>query len=161
QLNPKVGAIAENLAAAHEALTQAEAAGADILMFTELYLTGYFPEDLLFKRQFVTEAMDAAKALAKATRGLNVSLLLPTIWSADGKLFNSVILAEDGAIIDRRNKVELPSEDIFYEKRYFTPGALPDPLTIKGIPIGVPICEDVWHDQVCGTLAERGAQILL
>ena len=161
QLNPKVGAIAENLAAAREALAQAEAAGADIVMFTELYLTGYFPEDLLFKRRFVIEAMDAAKALARATKGLNVSLLLPTIWSADGKLFNSVILAEDGAIIDRRNKVELPSEDVFYEKRYFTPGALPDPLTIKGIPIGVPICEDVWHDQVCGTLAARGAQILL
>ena len=161
QLNPKVGAIAANLAAAREVLAEAEAAGADILMFTELYLTGYFPEDLLFRRQFVTEAMDAAKALAKATRGLNVSLLLPTIWSADGKLFNSVILAEDGAIIDRRDKVELPNDDIFYEKRYFTPGDLPDPLTIKGISVGVPICEDVWRDKVCKTLAERGAQILL
>ena len=161
QLNPKVGAIAANLAAAREALAEAEAAGADILMFTELYLTGYFPEDLLFRRQFVTEAMDAAKALAKATRGLNVSVLLPTIWSADGKLFNSVILAEDGTIIDRRNKVELPNDDIFYEKRYFAPGDLPDPLIIKGISIGVPICEDVWHDKVCKTLAERGAQILL
>ena len=161
QLNPKVGAIAANLAAAREVLAEAEAAGADILMFTELYLTGYFPEDLLFRRQFVTEAMDAAKVLAKATRGLNVSLLLPTIWSADGKLFNSVILAEDGAIIDRRDKVELPNDDIFYEKRYFTPGDLPDPLTIKGISVGVPICEDVWRDKVCKTLAERGAQILL
>ena len=55
QLNPKVGAIAENLVQARKALEEAEAAGADILMFTELYLTGYFPEDLLFKRQFVTD----------------------------------------------------------------------------------------------------------
>jgi NAD+ synthase len=161
QLNPKVGAIAENLAAARRALAEAESAGADILMFTELYLTGYFPEDLLFRRQFVTEAMEAAKALARDTRGLNVSVLLPTIWSADGKLYNSVILAEDGAIIDRRNKVELPNDDIFYEKRYFTPGELPDPLTIKGIAIGVPVCEDVWHEPVCETLANKGAEILL
>lgn len=161
QLNPKVGAIAENLAAARRALAEAESAGADILMFTELYLTGYFPEDLLFRRQFVTEAMEAAKALARDTRGLNVSVLLPTIWSADGKLYNSVILAEDGAIIDRRNKVELPNDDIFYEKRYFIPGELPDPLTIKGITIGVPVCEDVWHEPVCETLANKGAEILL
>ncbi|WMT91101.1 NAD+ synthase [Pelagibacterium sp. H642] len=161
QLNPKVGAVADNLAAARRALAEAEAAGADILMFTELYLTGYFPEDLLFKRQFVTEAMEAAKALASDTKGLNVSVLLPTIWSAGGKLYNSVILAEDGAIIDRRNKVELPNDDIFYEKRYFTPGELPEPVAIKGICVGVPICEDVWHEPVCEALAEKGAEILL
>ena len=161
QLNPKVGAIAENLAAARDALAEAERAGADILMFTELYLTGYFPEDLLFKRQFVTEAMAAAKALASDTRGLNVSVLLPTIWSAGGKLYNSIVLAEDGAIIDRRNKVELPDDDIFYEKRYFTSGELPDPLTIKGISVGVPVCEDIWHELVCEALAKKGAEILL
>ena len=161
QLNPKVGAIAENLAAARDALAEAERAGADILMFTELYLTGYFPEDLLFKRQFVTEAMAAAKALASDTRGLNVSVLLPTIWSAGGKLYNSIVLAEDGAIIDRRNKVELPDDDIFYEKRYFTSGELPDPLTIKGISVGVPVCEDIWHEPVCEGLAKKGAEILL
>lgn len=161
QLNPTVGAIAANLEKARQAIAEAEAGGADILMFTELYLTGYFPEDLLFKPQFVTEAMEAAKALARETRGLNVSVLLPSVWSADGKLYNAVLLAEDGAIIDRRYKVELPNDDVFYEKRYFTPGQLPDPMFIKGISIGVPICEDVWHAQVSSALAERGAEILL
>lgn len=161
QLNPKVGAISENLAKAQAALTDAEAAGADILMFTELYLTGYFPEDLLLKQRFVIEAMQAAKTLAEATKGLNVSVLLPTVWSADGKLYNAVILAEDGAIIDRRYKVELPNDDVFFEKRYFTAGALPEPMTIKGITVGVPICEDAWHDPVCRALAERGSEILL
>lgn len=161
QLNAKVGAIGDNLARARKALDEAEAAGADILMFTELYLTGYFPEDLLFKPRFVIEAMSAARELAKATKGLNVSVLLPTVWCADGELYNAVILAEDGAIIDRRYKVELPSDDVFYEKRYFTPGALPDPMTIKGLTIGVPVCEDAWHDRVCETLAARGAEMLL
>lgn len=161
QLNPKVGDIAGNLALARTAMADAEAAGADILMFTELFLTGYFPEDLLFKRQFVTEAMAAAKTLAKETKGLDVSVLLPTVWSADGHLYNSVLLIEDGAIIDRRNKVELPNDDVFYEKRYFTPGELPEPLTIKGITVGVPICEDVWHEPVCRALKDKGAEILL
>ncbi|HWJ86690.1 MAG TPA: NAD+ synthase [Pelagibacterium sp.] len=161
QLNPKVGALADNLAAARSELAEAEAAGVDIILFSELYLTGYFPDDLLFRRQFVTEAMDAARALAQATRGLNVSLLLPTVWQADGKLYNSVILAEDGAILDRRDKVELPNDDVFYEQRYFTPGPLPAPLVVKGIPIGVPICEDIWHESVCGALAEQGAELLL
>jgi len=161
QLNPTVGAISANLEKARKAIAEAEAQEVDILMFTELYLTGYFPEDLLFKRQFVTEAMEAAKALAQETRGLNLSLVLPTIWSADGNLYNAVILAEDGAIIDRRYKVELPNDDIFYERRYFTPGPLPQPMTIAGISIGVPICEDVWHEPVCKTLAEQGAELLL
>lgn len=161
QLNPTVGAISANLEKARKAIAEAEAQGADILMFTELYLTGYFPEDLLFKRQFATEAMEAAKALARETRGLNLSLVLPTIWSADGNLYNAVILAEDGAIIDRRYKVELPNDDVFYERRYFIPGPLPQPMTIAGISIGVPICEDVWHEPVCKTLAEQGAELLL
>ncbi|WP_164730679.1 NAD+ synthase [Pelagibacterium montanilacus] len=161
QLNPKVGAISANLERGRTAIAAAEAEGADILMFTELFLTGYFPEDLLFKRQFVTEAMQAAKTLARETAGREVSVLLPTIWSVDGKLFNSVLLIEDGAIIDRRDKVELPNNDVFYEARYFTPGALPEPMTIKGLSVGVPICEDVWHERVCAHLAAAGSEILL
>ncbi|RDE10386.1 NAD+ synthase [Pelagibacterium lacus] len=161
QLNPKVGAIGENLAAARRVVAEAEAAGADVLLFTELYLTGYFPEDLLLRPRFVTEAMEAAKTLARETKGLNVSLLLPTLWSADGQLYNSVILAEDGAIIDRRNKVELPNDDVFTEKRYFTAGTLPEPMIVKGIPVGVPVCEDIWHEAICRNLARHGAEILL
>jgi NAD+ synthase len=161
QLNPTVGAIAANLDKALATLKEAEAGGADILMFTELYLTGYFPEDLLFKPQFVTDAMAAAKALAAATKGMEISVLIPTIWQTDGHLYNAVLLAEDGAIIDRRYKVELPNDDIFYERRYFVPGQMPEPMTIKGITIGVPICEDVWQERVCKHLADSGAEILL
>ncbi|XKG98890.1 NAD+ synthase [Pelagibacterium halotolerans] len=161
QLNPTVGALESNLAKAKHALRQAEEQGADIVMFTELFLTGYFPEDLLLKPQFVTEAIAAAKTLAAETKGINASLLLPTVWRADGNLYNAVVLAEDGAIIDWRYKVELPNDDVFYEKRYFTAGSLPEPMTIKGVSIGVPICEDVWHVPVSKALAEKGAEILL
>jgi len=72
-----------------------------------------------------------------------------------------VLLAENGRVVARRYKRELPNDDVFYEKRYFTPGPLPEPLTIKGVIIGVPICEDIWHQQVSDYLMAQGAQMLL
>ena len=161
QLNPTVGALAANLALAHAALREAEAAKAHILLFSELFLTGYFPEDLLFKPRFVEDAMRVAGELARATRGTGVSLLLPTVWREGQALYNAVLLAEDGEIVARRVKHELPRDDVFYETRYFTPGPLPEPLTIKGVSIGVPICEDIWHADVCAYLVQQGAELLL
>ena len=161
QLNPTVGALAANLALGRQTLADAAAAGADVLLFPELFLTGYFPDDLLFKRRFVADAMDAAKALAEATRGTAVSLLLPTVWEEGGALYNAVLLCEDGEIAGRRYKRELPNDDVFYEKRYFTAGPLAEPFTIKGVSVGVPICEDIWHPDVCAHLVDNGARILL
>jgi NAD+ synthase len=161
QLNPKVGAIRGNLALARGALADAVAAKAEILMFSELFLTGYFPEDLLLKPQFVEDAMRAARELAASTAGTDVSVLIPTVWREGPTLYNAVLLAEEGEIVARRYKRELPNDDVFYEKRYFTPGPLAEPMTIKGVSIGVPICEDIWHQDVCAHLVDNGAHILL
>jgi NAD+ synthase len=161
QLNPTVGALTANLELGRKALRDAEAAGADILLFSELFLTGYFPEDLLFKRRFIADAMAAAESLAVATKGTKVSVLLPTVWLDGTELFNAVLLCEDGEIVARRHKRELPNDDVFYEKRYFTAGPLAEPMTIKGVSIGVPICEDIWHPEVCAHLVDQGARILL
>jgi NAD+ synthase len=161
QLNPKVGALQANLELARDALRRAEAARADILLFPELFLTGYFPEDLLFRPRFVEDAMAAAGALARATRHMGVSVLLPTIWREGRALYNAVLLAQDGEIVARRVKHELPRDDVFYETRYFTSGPLPEPVTIKGVTIGVPICEDIWHSDVCAWLVRQGAELLL
>ncbi|MDB5562802.1 MAG: synthetase [Hyphomicrobiales bacterium] len=161
QLNPKVGALASNLALARAALADAVAAKADILMFSELFLTGYFPEDLLLKPQFIADAMRAARDLASSTAGCDVSLLIPTVWREGRTLYNAVLLAEHGEIVATRFKRELPNDDVFYEKRYFTPGPLAEPMTIKGVSIGVPICEDIWHEDVCAHLVDNGARILL
>ncbi|MGK2229460.1 MAG: NAD+ synthase [Devosia sp.] len=130
-------------------------------MFSELFLTGYFPDDLLFKPQFVRDAMQAARDLAADTAGTDVVVVLPTIWWDKNGLYNAAIVAEKGEIIATRFKRELPNNDVFYEKRYFTAGPLPDPVTIKGVPVGIPICEDVWHASVCEHLAMRGAEIML
>ncbi|MEX0627777.1 MAG: NAD+ synthase, partial [Cucumibacter sp.] len=161
QLNPTVGALEANLLLAAGALDDAETRGADILMLTELFLTGYFPEDLLLKPCFIEESMDAARRLAARTKGKRVALLLPTPWRDGEHLRNSVVLAFDGAIVDRRDKHFLPEYDVFYEQRYFTPGPLPGPMNIHGVRVGVPICEDIWYPDVCECLAGTGAELLL
>ncbi|WP_240232956.1 NAD+ synthase [Devosia lacusdianchii] len=161
QLNPKVGDITGNLALARTALTDAVAAKADILMLSELFLTGYFPDDLLFKPKFLTDAMQAARDLIADTAGTDVVLVLPTVWLEKTGLHNAVLVAENGQIIATRLKRELPNSDVFYEKRYFNAGPLADPVVIKGVPIGIPICEDIWHPNVCDHLAMRGAEIML
>jgi len=161
QLNPKVGALAANLELAKGALAQAVSAKADILLLSELFLTGYFPEDLFFKPRFIEDALATAAELVRATKGTGVSLLLPTVWRDGHHLYNAVLLAEDGKVVARRCKVELPNDDVFYEKRYFVSGPLPEPMTIKGVTIGVPICEDIWHRPVAEHLVARGAELLL
>ncbi|MFY8030220.1 MAG: nitrilase-related carbon-nitrogen hydrolase, partial [Devosia sp.] len=110
QLNPTVGALAANLELGRKALADAVAAGADIVLFSELFLTGYFPEDLLDKPRFVADAMDAARQFAAATAGTSISMLLPTVWRDGQTLYNAVVLAENGEIVATRYKRELPND---------------------------------------------------
>jgi NAD+ synthase len=161
QLNPKVGDLVGNLALARGALADSVAAKADILLLSELFLTGYFPDDLLFKPKFIADAMQAARDLVADTAGTDVVLILPTVWVEKTGLHNAVVVAENGKIIATRLKRELPNSDVFYERRYFAPGPLTEPVLIKGVPIGIPICEDIWHPSVCEHLAMRGAEIML
>jgi NAD+ synthase len=161
QFNPTVGAIAKNLELAKATLSDAAGQGADILLFSELFLTGYFPDDLLFKPRFVADAMAAAEDFASATAGTAVTAILPTVWVENGVLYNSVLVCENGEITARRFKRELPNDDIFYEKRYFARADLQEPVTIKGVSIGIPICEDTWHPDVCAHLVDNGARLLL
>ncbi len=161
QLNPIVGALSHNLDLARAALRQAAEAEVDILMFSELFLTGYFPEDLLFKPRFVEDAIAAARQFAAETRDSSVSVILPSIWQETGALRNAVLVIENGEIVATRIKRELPTTDVFYEQRYFTAGTLPEPVEIKGVMIGIPICEDIWHSWVCANLVQRGAELLL
>jgi len=161
QLNPRVGALQDNLELALGAVAEAEDAGADLIMFTELFLSGYFPEDMLCKKRFVDEVIETAHRFARATAGSHLSILLPSLWWAGDNLYNAVLLIEKGEIVSQRFKQKLPSDDVFYEQRYFTEGPLPEPFRILGVTVGVPVCEDIWSPHVCRALAERGAEILL
>lgn len=161
QLNPTVGALSKNLEKGKKALADAIVANADIILYPELFVTGYFPEDLLFKPKFVADAMETACELAEMTKDEHIAALIPCVWRDSDKLYNAVLLAQDGKIVDWRAKHVLPNDDVFYEKRYFEAGPLPGPFNIHNVRIGVPICEDIWWPDVCECLVETGAEMLL
>ena len=161
QLNPIVGDIRGNMAIARQARAEASAQDADLILFSELFLTGYPPEDLILKLAFVRAAKDAAEALAQDTADGGPAMLIGVPWPGDAAPYNSVVLLDKGAIADIRHKVILPNYSVFDEKRVFAPGPMPGPVNFRDIRIGVPVCEDIWSEDVCECLAETGAEMLL
>lgn len=159
QMNQRVGDLQGN-AEAILAMRE-QAAGADLLMVPELQLTGYPPEDLVLKPEFVRRTMEAAERLIDATASPGPALLFGSIHNEAGLNYNVMILAEGGRMIARTLKRELPNYGTFDEKRVFASGPLPEPIDFHGVKIGVPICEDIWQEVVCSHLADAGAEFLL
>ncbi|MEO6433040.1 MAG: NAD+ synthase [Sphingomicrobium sp.] len=159
QMNQNVGDLDGNAAGILAIWRKAE--GADLVMVPELQLTGYPLEDLVLKPEFVRRTMEAAERLIDATASGGPALLFGSIVESEGLNYNAMLLAEDGKLIARTIKHELPNYGTFDEKRVFAAGPLPEPITFKGVRIGVPICEDIWHETVCANLLSRGAEILL
>ena len=159
QLNQRVGDLAGNSAQMLD--WRAKAKGADLVMFPELQLTGYPPEDLVLKPEFVRRSVEAAERLADATGDGGPALLFGALHVEDGLVYNAMILAEGGQIVARTLKHELPNYGTFDEKRVFASGPLPSPIDFHGVKIGVPICEDIWREPVCAALAKAGAELLL
>ncbi|MEO9468035.1 NAD+ synthase [Parasphingorhabdus sp.] len=133
----------------------------DLVVFPELQLIGYPPEDLVLKPAVVERAETELQRLAKATAGKHGAMLVGSIFLDEGKLFNGVALLVDGTIKDVRYKVELPNYGTFDEKRLFASGPMPEPIDFRGCKIGLPICEDVWFPKTCQHLKEQGAQLFI
>jgi NAD+ synthase len=159
QMNQRVGDLEGNAAAMLE--MRRRAAGADLLLCPELQLVGYPPEDLVLKPEFVRRVHECTDELVAATVEPGPAILIGTIIHEDGQTFNAMILADGGQVLARTLKRELPNYGTFDEKRIFTPGPMPEPIEFKGVKIGVPICEDIWQEVVCGHLADAGAEMLL
>jgi NAD+ synthase len=159
QMNQRVGDLAANAAAMLE--MRRRASDADLLICPELQLTGYPPEDLVLKPEFVRRAHEATDQLVAATVQPGAAMLIGTIVSEGGATYNAFILASEGRVLGRTLKRELPNYGTFDEKRIFTPGPLPEPIEFMGVKIGLPICEDIWQEQVCAHLAAAGAEMLL
>ena len=159
QMNQRVGDLEGNAAAMLD--MRRRAAGADLLMCPELQLTGYPPEDLVLKPEFVRRTMETAEKLVEATIEPGPAMLIGTIVAEGSLNYNAMILADGGRIVGRTLKRELPNYGTFDEKRVFASGPLPEPIEFRGVKLGVPICEDIWQEVVCSHLAEAGAELLL
>ena len=163
QLNPTVGDIAGNLAKAREARADAARHGAELVLFTELFIAGYPPEDLVLKPAFVEACEAAALDLAADTADGGPGIIMGVPLRRRSGLHNAVIVADGGKVTAERFKIDLPNYGEFDEKRVFQAGPdMPGPVNFRGVRLGIPICEDIWGELgVCETLAESGAEILL
>jgi NAD+ synthase len=161
QLNPKVGDVSGNLAKVRAAREAARKQGADLVLTSELVISGYPPEDLVLKPAFQKRCHEAVEALRADTRDGGPALFVTTPWREGEKLHNAIICLDKGEVIGKRFKVDLPNYGVFDEKRVFAPGPMPGPLVFNGVRIGVPICEDVWTPDVVECISETGGEILL
>jgi NAD+ synthase len=167
QLNPTVGDVEGNAAKARAARAQARSDGSDLVVLPELFIAGYPPEDLVLKPAFQSACRAAIEALARETADGGPAMLIGTPWVEDDNLYNACALLEGGRVAAMRYKANLPNYGVFDEKRLFARGPAAGPVTVRGIRVGVPICEDIWleesadYENIVECLAETGAEILV
>jgi NAD+ synthase (glutamine-hydrolysing) len=160
QLNLHVGNIQGNLIKLINAAEKArDALSADIIVFPELSITGYPPEDLLFRKAFINAAEKSLEQFKERVRDIYCVMGHPLV--IENKLFNACSVIYNGEVLGCYLKQYLPNYSIFDEYRYFTPGSKPCIVSIKNIPVGITICEDLWHDEPIKQAKEAGARLIL
>lgn len=150
QINNTVGDLDANAARILDFARRAEQAGADVVAFPELALTGYPPRDLVEKRSFLDRTGDALDHIARTSAGMDIALVVGYVGRAKDSALraqNSAAVIEGGRIVFRQNKMLLPNYDVFDEVRYFEPAHEQDLCTIRGKKIALVICEDAWNDK--------------
>src|SRR5512144_1192512 len=159
QINPTVGDLKGNRDKSIDYLVRARKLGSDIVVFTELALTGYPPEDLLLKPQFVKDNLRTLRELVKETRGITAII---GFVDFDEHLYDAAAVMHDGKLVHVYHKMLLPNYGVFDEYRYFKPGKRYPIITVKGVNIGVNVCEDIWYaDGPARTQALAGAEIII
>ena len=161
QLNPHLGNITVNVDRLLEARRGAAGTGADIIVTPEMYLSGYPCDDLVLRSDFMADVAAGLQRLAAATSDGGPAIIVGAPHVEDGVITNAVFALDEGVIQARRDKVNLPNYGVFDDKRNFTAGAMPGPVMVRGMRLGLPICEDIWTPDVVECLAESGAQMIV
>jgi NAD+ synthase (glutamine-hydrolysing) len=154
-----VGDIDGNLGKSINLVREARESAVDILLFPELALTGYPPEDLLLRPGFLESCHCALETLTHAVHGPDVVIGHP--WMEDGNRFNCASWIRDGQVLGRYFKQHLPNYAVFDEQRYFTPGSQPLVVETRGVRVAVIICEDAWKTEPSEQARQEGAELLL
>lgn len=159
QLNPCVGDISGNLQLAQQAIHQAQAEQADVIVFPECMLSGYSPEDLVYRQDFLQQLDQSLQQLAKVAPDLTVVIGTPLL--RDGNIINAACVLQNGEVQAEYAKQRLPNYRVFDEKRWFVAGNESLVAEIRGIKAGILICEDVWRDEPMQDVVKAGAEIVL
>lgn len=160
QSNFTVGHLEGNLARIKAFHAIAATAKADLIVFSEMSITGYPPEDLVLRKGFQKAAMDAVEELAAMTQN-GPAMVVGGLWVEDGMLYNAVFLLEGGKVVHRQYKHHLPNYGVFDEKRVFAQGPLTGPLEWHGIHLGLLVCEDMWSPNIVAHHQQNGVQLLI
>lgn len=160
QLNPVAGAVSHNMTKLFEAWKEAAGKGVGIVVASELFITGYPPEDFAHNPDLQKAARDAIEALARKTAS-GPALIVGSPWKADGVLHNAALLLDGGVISSIVLKHDLPNYGPFDEKRVYASGPVPDPVDLRGKRLGIMICEDMWSPGAAAHLKQAGAQVLI
>jgi NAD+ synthase (glutamine-hydrolysing) len=147
QLNPTVGDLDGNVERLIAWIERAGASGADLACFPELALTGYPPEDLLLRGEFVRDNLDALDRLTASTRGSSVDVIVGFVDRTAAGLHNAAALLRSGDVLERYHKIQLPNYGVFDEERYFVPGVRTTRVLIGETDVGLSVCEDAWDGE--------------
>lgn len=178
QLNPTVGDLSGNVRLVEQAFAEADAAGAELLVCSELVISGYPPKDMLLREGFAAACDRAVAKLAGRTGGKRTAMLVghpSTAGLPQDRVANACSLLADGQVVDTIHKLLLPNYDVFDERRYFRPADHVRPIEFRGRKLGVHICEDAWWGEAdtfyhtdpfllpdpVAQLAAAGAEILI
>lgn len=160
QMNCLVGSIQGNADRALELANKArDELHCDAIVFPELALTGYPPEDLLLRPEFMSQSQRVVEKLAASISGITVLIGHPR--QVDHRIYNAASVIADGRIIGTYHKHKLPNYAVFDEKRYFENGLAPCVVNIKGVRVGITICEDIWDEMPVAQSVEAGAQLII
>ena len=161
QINPTVGDLSRNADTIIRRCRQARDQAADVVVFPELCISGYPPEDLLLRRDFLDACAARLRDITAATAALDLAVIVGHPLFENGRVFNALTVLRGGATLETYRKRRLPNYTVFDEKRYFAAGRRPARADLNGLRIGLAICEDIWHRRPLAQTVALGVDLII